>query len=339
MNNNQHYVTQSFVKKRFGKNGFVWRYDLINKSWKPNASPQFIFSYDGYTQFLVVGEPLDDSLEIEFQKVEGKLDSIYPIWDKAAENEAMFVCNDTFKDHCFYCAFLWSLSPFAKAKAPANLVMEIDFFLTHGHLAYLKELNLSEQEIQWMQKLHSEGQKFILNGENYLQYVFRQQFIRHCKKTVAMFRYNTEWTVYNSPIELPISDIPIIDYSESRDVTAYVMPVSNNRVLVGRLHHTCPYLTYPILYGGTLPADIAQNVQDLICLSALKTIVCTHKIDVEQCRNRAKSQNVRFAKVADSSLATILNAGQIPFDRSKPFRFIPVTKEKYNDYIAQYVTA
>ena len=176
LNNNQHYITDSFVKKRFGNDGFVHRYDVQHNSWKNNASPQFIFSGAGYTQFLEEGQPVDNTLEISFSNLENKLQFILPALDEAAEKKTVTISEDLYKDFCFYCAYLWYLSPFAKAKAPANFVIELDLALKHGNLNYLRELQIAEDEIHKMQEQYSAGYQFILKGENYLQYAFRGDF-------------------------------------------------------------------------------------------------------------------------------------------------------------------
>ena len=338
LNNNQHYITESFVKKRFGNDGFVHRYDVQHNSWKNNASPQFIFSGAGYTQFLEEGQPVDNTLEISFSNLENKLQFILPALDEAAEKKTVTISEDLYKDFCFYCAYLWYLSPFAKAKAPANFVIELDLALKHGNLNYLRELQIAEDEIHKMQEQYSAGYQFILKGENYLQYAFRGEFIRHCKDQAAIFRYKTKWTVYNSPIELPISDIALIDYPESKKAQLFILPISPNRVLIGRLELGSPapyHTTDTVIYGNVLTTESAEDVLDIICLSAIKAIVCKNKLDIRAIRERAKSKSIAFTKI--KNLDDVLTAGTKVFDRKKEFRPIPVSKEEYVRYVHSFI--
>lgn len=341
LNNNQHYITESFVKKRFGNDdGFVQRYDVLHDTWKTNASPQFVFSGVGYTQFLEEGEPVDNSLETSFSKLENQLQFILPALDEAAEKKTVTLTEDLYKDFCFYCAYLWYLSPFAKAKAPANFVIGLDLALKNGNLNYLRELQIAEDEIQKMQKQHSEGYQFILKGQNYLQYAFRGEFIRHCKDKAAIFRYKTKWTVYNSPIdiELPISDIALVDYPESKKATLFILPISPHRVLIGRLELGSPppfHTTDTIVYGNNLTTEAAEDVLDIICLSAIKAIVCKNKMDIGAIRERAKRKGIAFTKI--KNLDDVLSAGSKVFDRKKEFRLIPVSKDEYVRYVHSFI--
>jgi len=338
IDNNQHYITESFIKKRFGVNGFVNRYDVKYGGWKTNASPQFIFSSDGYTQFLEAGQPVDNSLEKSFNNLENELRVILPILDDATTRTATPVDEGIFNNLCFYCAYLWYLSPFAKAKAPANFVMQVDLCLKHGNTNFLRAINLSDERIKTMQQQYADGYRFILQGENYLQYAFRGEFVRNCRDKAAMFRYLTKWTVYNSPIELPIADIALVDYPESKNVTLFMLPISPQRVLIGRLVGGTPPpppMTNTILYGADLTVEAAEDVLDVISLSALKAIVCQNKMDIAAIRDRAKKKKISFTKI--NNLDDVLSAGRKVFDRSKSFDLVAVTKEEYIKYVHTFI--
>jgi hypothetical protein len=135
LNNNQHFITRSFIKKRFGNaEGFVLRYDVQHGTWKTNASPKIVFTRYGYTQFLEQGQPVDNSLEDSFANLESKLEFILAALDNAAANESTPIPDELFKDFCFYCAYLSYLSPFAKAKAPVDFVATLDIHLPYDPL-------------------------------------------------------------------------------------------------------------------------------------------------------------------------------------------------------------
>jgi hypothetical protein len=52
VNENQHFITESFVKRRFGTNGAIERYDLKWGSWNTKHSPKFVFAGTGYTPLV-----------------------------------------------------------------------------------------------------------------------------------------------------------------------------------------------------------------------------------------------------------------------------------------------
>ena len=80
--------------------------------------------------------------------------------------------------------------------------MRLDMLLENKNLKLLREYSFSEDRIATMLKQHSDGLKFIITVANYLQYIFRIQFIQNCKPRAFDFAHLTKWTVYNSPIIL-----------------------------------------------------------------------------------------------------------------------------------------
>ena len=338
IDNNQHYITRSFVKKRFGINGFVQRYDVKTDYWKTNASPRFVFSAPGYTQFLEKGQPVDNSLETSFGILENQLQFILPALDGGAERAETKFPEDVYHNLCFYCAYLWYLSPFAKAKAPANFVTELDLNLRDSNLDYLRQRGMPEDNIRTMKAQHKKGYRFVLEGENYLQFVFRDQFVSHCRDQAALFRYKTKWTVYNSPIELPISDVALVDFPESATVTLYILPISPNRVLIGRLLQGSPppyHSTDTVVYGSTLNVESAEDLLDVVCGSAVKTIACKNKMDIKAFRERAKTKGRAFSTI--SNLDDVLSAGSKVFDRQKDLLLIPVSNDEYIKYVHSFI--
>jgi hypothetical protein len=337
MNNREHYITKSFVRERFGTNGFVNRYNVEHDSWKMNASPKSLFFGFGYTQFLAEAQPLDDSLETSFHGLENKLPSIMPALDAAAEQTETQFPEDDYHTLCFYCAYLWYLSPFAKATAPTAFVMELDSNLGIGNWDYLRQRGKPEDEIQRMKTQYDNGFRFILQGENYMQILFRDQFVRKCKEQAAYFRYRTEWTVYNSPLELPISDIAVVDYPESKTVTRYILPISPSRVLIGRFHLGSPpayHSTDTIVYGNTLTLEAAEYVRDIVCASAVKAVVCKSQMDIKGFRERAKDTGIRFPRI--KNLADVLSAGSKVFD-PETLRLVPVSHNQFFQYVDSFI--
>ena len=285
---------------------------------------------------LVDGEPVDNTLEKSFGSIENQLQFIYPVLDEAAKHDTLPVDAEIFKTLCMYCAYLYHLSPFSKANSPASYVISLDMDLLHGNVKHLQELKMAEQDISTMQKLHSQGWKFIVIGDNFLQWTFRVQFIRNAFYKAKLFLENTKWTIYNSPIELPISDIALVDYQESNKARLFILPIAPQLVLVGRLEYGTPPPTYTdsILYGKTLTNESAEDILDIICFSALNTIAAKNRMDIKSIRERAAKKKIGFTKVMD--LDSTLAAGTKPFNPNT-FRLLPVKEDEYVTFIHSFV--
>ena len=317
---------------------FVQRYDVNYDCWKTDASPKSIFSATGYTQFLEQGQPLDDSLETTFKGLEDQLQFVWPALDDAALWAETRFPEAVYHTLCFYCAYLWYLSPFAKAKAPAEFVRELDLNLQNGNWEYLRQRGIPEDEIQREKAEYEKGYKFVLEGENYLQLVFRDQFVRKCKEQAARFRFETKWTVYHSPVELAISDIALIEYPGGKEVTLYILPTSPNQVLIGQWSRGSPASYHSkdtIVYGATLTLEQAEYVLDIICASALKAVACRNKMDIRAIRERAKEKGVRFPRI--SNLGDVLSAGTKEFDKTKAPRLKPVSHDEFSKYVSSFI--
>ena len=333
---NEHFISESFVKNRFGINGFVQLFHVEWNKWKPKAaSPQFVFSQRGYTQFLAEGEPVDHTLEESFGKVESKLHDVFPVLDNAAESETTMVPEPIYDTLCWYCAHLWHLSPFAKAKAPANFVMQLNMDLKHGNLRPLQEFGVTAWDTCQILAMHMNGHRFILYGDDFHQWAFRVQCVKGIADRFMMFKHNVKWTVYNSPIELPISDVALIDMPESKEVHSFILPISPNKVLIGRILNgkQTPH-NETIIYGGTLTREEAEKTVEIICLSAFKSVACRNKMDVAGIRKRAKENGVKFARIKD--LKAVWEAGTKVF-RFKKYLITPVSKEKYIEFIHSFI--
>jgi len=60
--------------------------------------------------------------------------------EKAADNPATELPLEIYENLCWYCAFLWRVSPFAKAAAPADFVIQLDKDLENGRVDMLREV-------------------------------------------------------------------------------------------------------------------------------------------------------------------------------------------------------
>jgi hypothetical protein len=214
----------------------------------------------------------------------------------------------------------------------------LDIHLKHRNLIRLREYGFTEARMKMMLKQHFKGLRFIISGQNYLQYIFRVQFIQNCKLRACNFARLTKWTVYNSPIELPISDIAMIDMPESKTANLFIWPISPDRIVIGKLQLGSPppfYTTDCILYGGQLDNEAAEDFREIICLSAIKSVVCNNKMDVAGIRAKAKARNVKFTKL--QNWEEVISAGLKTIDKIRDFDIVAVSNEEYNKYIHSFV--
>jgi hypothetical protein len=338
IDNNQHFISESFTKRRFGTNGSIERYNL-EWGWATKHSPKFVFSGPGYTQMLMDGEPVDNSLEQSFGKIESQLQSTFTALDEAATKKALAVTTDIYENLCWYCAYLYHLSPFSKANSPAEYTITLDMDLERGNVNHLLDLKVTRRDITTIQKRHFKGDKFVIKGDNFLQWAFRTQFVRNAKWKAGLFRHNTKWTVYNSPLELPISDIALIDYPDrDNNTTLYILPISPRSVLIGRMEHGTPppfYTTGTIIYGDTLTNEAAESVLEIICLSALKTIAAKNRMDIKAIREQAQKKNIAFTRIK-VDLDSVLSAGTKSFNPNT-FRIVPVAKDEYVRFVHSFI--
>jgi hypothetical protein len=330
---NQHYVSQVLLR-RFADAGYLQRFSVQSNTWK-RVSPKRVFSGLGYTQLLAYGET-DNSLEASFAKIESAFPLTLKALDDAATRSISVLPVNLYENLFWYCAYVWRISPFAKAKAPGEFVMQLDSDLKNQKTNLLQAIGIPEGDINTIQQLHANGVKFILRGDDYLQVVYRIQFVRRCREDYWWFRHFAKWTICNSPIELPISDIALVQYFDrALDTTFYLLPISPNLILIGSIktgtHHQSTDTT---IRGSTLNVEEAEYCLDAICLSAVTALIGKSRThDVRALRNRAREKKIRFCKIKD--LESVLSAGTKPFNG--PLIVFPVAKGEYVKYVKSFI--
>ncbi len=337
MNANQHYVSQVLLR-RFAAKKKIQRYNIKYGKWKETSTRE-VFSGLGYNQLLAFGI-FDDTLDKEFKKIEDKLPAILEALEGIADKISTKLDEEIYKNLFWYCAFLWNMSPFAKAAAPINFVNQLMMNLKLGNVETLKKLGHTEANISAILKFSAAGYKFIITGKNYLQLVYRLQFAPSCESTFMQFRYIAKWTLFNSPIELPISDIAIVQYPDPKSKkTWYVLPISPKLVLVGSLpiEGVSPTSTETIIKGGTLDVAAAEDILDVICNSAFLAIASKARIgNIEDFRQRAKEKKIRFNKI---NMEGVLAAGLKPLESEKDFLITPVKDaDSYVKFVRSFVS-
>jgi hypothetical protein len=337
MNTNQHYVSQALLRQ-FTIKGRLQRYNIKYGKWNTSA-PRSVFSGRGHNQLLAFGN-FDDSLDEKFKEFEDTLPIALSALGNAATKSTTQFDIEVYEHLCWYCAFLWNMSPFGKVKALVNFVVQLDMDLKRGNVELLKALGHTPHNIAAIQKLYAEGYRFIITGKNYLQLVYRIQFAQTCRFTYLSFRHNTKWTVFNSPIELPISDMAFVQYHEQKaNVMLSLLPISPNLVLVGNqpMGINIKNSSDTIVYGKTLTQSEAEYIRNVICLSAIFTIASKSRLgDINAFRAKASEDGVKFVKL--NNLDSVLSAGLIPIESEQDFLITPVKSEEFTKFINLFIS-
>lgn len=325
--------------RRFTASKRLQKFDIKLGQWRRRGTtPPYIFSSLGYNQLVRFGE-LDDSLDREFQKIETNLPKTLAALDNAATKESTQLDPDIYENLCWYLAFLWNMCPFAKAVAPINFIHQIMLDLQNGQLHRLKALGHSDENIAAIQQFHNQGYKFIIGGNNYLQLVYRIVFNDKCRDTFCKFRFATKWTVYQSPIELPMSDVALVHFHDKNaNELLHILPIAPTSVLIGTLKMgETPTSTDTFIKGAKLTDTSAEHVHDIICASAFFALASKSKIgDIASFRQRAIKKGIGFAKI--HNLESVLTAGLVPFVSEKDFMIVPVKPDEYVKYTLSFIT-
>ena len=115
---------------------------------------------------------------------------------------------------------------------------------------------------------------------------------------LAIFHSMAEWSICSSPIDLPVSDIALVQVPRGNAVY-YVLPISPRLLLQGRI----PLGTHQprassSINGENFSATEAEFWLGAICLSAITEMIALHRIDdVPTLRERAKRSGVAFAQI------------------------------------------
>jgi hypothetical protein len=258
--------------------------------------------------------------------------------DKAAKKPTAELPAEVYENMCWYCAFLFCMSPFAKAKAPADFLLKIHYDLTNQKTEVLeKEWNIQAEEIEYYKRELALGKKLIFDAENYLQYLFRVQFIQQCRGKRKDFRYLYSWTVYNSPIDLPLSDIALVElHFEKESFVKCVLPIGPRLLLMGKVRtgENIEPSTQTTISGGELSAQEADYWLHVICASAVVQLASKRQIaDVPAIRQRASDMGIQFVKI--KNLDAVKEAGTKVFN--KKFFLRPVSQEEHDNFISTCV--
>jgi len=165
--------------------------------------------------------------------------------------------------------------------------------------------------------------------------LYRFQFRRCYQGDYSLF-FSTKWTVSQSPIELPISDVGIIPM-HLHDIKAihFILPVGPRLVLEGIFHFDLSKNSaQPVVRGVTLTQDEAEYRFDCICASAIKEVICSRQIPgIARSRARAKAKGITFHRIVNHEAAT--SAGLK--DACGDFGFRIVSVPEYVQFVHSHV--
>jgi hypothetical protein len=335
LNENQHFVSRVLLE-RFKIPGSPLRcYQVKTGKWMPK-SPESACSASGYNQLLQDGQlKSENTLEADFSAIESRLPKTFVALEKAAEVPRTELPADIYKDICKYCAFLKLMAPYAKPGAVVSFVFQLNMELEKGGNFLLRELKIPEEVITFWRQQRRLGHRIIVDAENLLQSLYWRQHQRN-RELDADFLLNAHWTIFRSPIELPISDVGLvpIGYADL-GLTVYLLPIGRNLLLKGLLYFDLSKnSTEPIVKSLTLSLEEAEYVFDCICSSAIVEIVSS-KInpDIPTAIDRAKTKGIRFHKIPN--LEKIMSAGMKNVTEEIIFQVVSV--EAYKAFMHSYM--
>jgi hypothetical protein len=332
-NESQHYVSRVLLERFRIRNSPLECYQVQTGKWE-QRSVKKVCSAHGYNQLLVSGD-VNNAIEDSFSKVESILPKTIKALESAVNRSSTELDKSTYENLCRYCAFLKRTSLFAKPGAVVSFLAQINMELEKGEYYLLRELKVPDQVIAQFREGYSQGGRIIIESENVLQLVYRLQFERLLQLNFIEF-LNCDWTISNSPVELPMSDIGLVQL-QLIDLKAiqYLLPIGPNIVLDGIFFHDLSKNSpRPVIAGHNLSAQEAEYRLDVICLSAVKEIIFSRRNpEVLTSLNRAKAKGITFNKIINLELAT--SAGLK--NSSVGYRLQMVSTEDYVKFVHSFV--
>jgi hypothetical protein len=322
LDENQHYISQVLLERFKIQRSPLQCYQVQTGEWIPKSKEKAC-AWPGYNQLLVSGV-VDNTLEEAFSKVESRLRKTFKALEDAARKPSTQLPAAIYENMCWYCAFLKGVALFSKPGAVVSLVFQINWELENGKHDLLRHLDIPKETIDAWQRECALGRKVIIESENGLQLLYRFQFRRTCALDYSQF-LSTTWTISNSPIELPMSDVGLVPiYLTEHKANHYLLPIGPNLLLEGIFFFDLTRnSSQPFVRGLTLSQDEAEYRFDAICASAVAEIICSRKIpNISASINRANAKGITFHKIVNPQAIT--SAGLTNADDDLHFRIVPV---------------
>ncbi len=303
-NQNQHWISQHLLK-RFKTEGAPFQcYQVETGKWVPKSLERACAA-PGYNQLLVSGEA-DNTLEAAFSKVESGLRNTFKALEDAVNRPLTELPQPVYENMCWYFSFLKGIAPYSKPGAVVSFLMQLNMELENGSSSLLRDLGVPEDIVRDLRQQCAMGRKVIIESENLLQLLYRFQFARNYQCDYSQF-LSTKWVVFNSPLELPMSDIGLVPMLlQDHKANQYLLPIGPNLLLEGVFFHDLSKnSSRPVVRGMNLTQDQAEYRFDCICASAITEIVCAKQLpNLFEARTRAAVNGTRFCKIPDPKAIT-----------------------------------
>ena len=333
-NENQHWISQHLLK-RFKTEGAPFQcYQVETGEWVPKGLDRACAAH-GYNQLLVSGEA-DNTLEAAFSKVESGLRNTFRALEDAARRPLTELPQPAYANMCWYCSFLKGIAPYSKPGAVVSFIIQLNMELEGGSNSLLRDLRVPEETVHELRRQCARGRKVIIESENLLQLLYRFQFARNYQCDYSQF-LSTKWSVSNSPIELPMSDVGLVPMVlEDYKANHYLLPIGPNLLLEGVFFHDHgKNSSRPVVRGMDLTQDEAEYRFDCICRSAIREIICARKrAGISEARSRAKANGTRFCTIPDPKRITSCGLVDVGYG---DFLFRIVSVEEYVKVVHSYI--
>lgn len=165
--------------------------------------------------------------------------------------------------------------------------------------------------------------------------VFRFQFERLMNVRCTAF-YNCDWTICESPIDLPMSDVGLIEIRRDGErARHYLLPLSPHLILDGVFYFDDPKASpKSLVKGHLLTRAEAESRLDCICASAVMEVICPHEnFDIASSRIRAERAGIRFNKIVNPRQVLVSGLGK----SSNQYCLKMVSRDEYTRFIHSYI--
>jgi hypothetical protein len=198
----------------------------------------------------------------------------------------------------------------------------------------LRELNVPDEAVSQFRQGYKQGGRIIVQSENVTQLIYRLQFERCMDINYAEF-HNCEWIISKSPVDLPMSDIGLIEMRlDDLQAKQYLLPISPWLILEGLFYFDLKKNSRRPISGHTLTPEEAEYRFDVICRSAVNEIIFSrYQPDIEHALKRATTKGIMFHKLPNHELA--LSSG-LKSSTTK-YGLQMVTTEEYVKFVHSFV--
>jgi hypothetical protein len=186
-----------------------------------------------------------------------------------------------------------------------SFLAQINMELEKGEYFLFRELKTPDDVIAKFREGYFQGGRVIIESENVLQLVYRLQFERLLQLNFIEF-LNCDWTISISPVDLPMSDIGLIQIQLiNLKANQYILPIGPRHVLDGIFYQDLSKnSSRSEIKGHNLNPEETEYRLDTICLSSIDEIIFTRRqSDVLKILDRAKTKGISFNKVVNPKLA------------------------------------